>query len=351
MTKSHLFVALVFLLAPMRLFAADWDAISIRGYSSFEFEKQITEQGEGDPNYSFDADLIDLVMNFRVHEKLRAAFDVTWEHGAASEDGRGNVALEYGFVELELADWARVRAGKIFTPFGIFNEIHTAKPTFLSVKEAASTNKPKRIVGGAFRYFPRWATGIALGGDVPLGDMELDYDLMISNGEQETTNPYEEDNNSFKAVAARARLHPTPDTRIGVSAYWDRPRFDGLREIFSFGAETELSLGDFNFLAEVVLGRAIFRGDGTVEQIGFFVQPSYRIDNVTPYLRLEMVDLDLTTSEDHGYTAIAGVNVEIVTGLWFKGEYNHLWGAGETSLAELPNDSYGEVKAALVAGF
>ena len=101
---------------------------------------------------------------------------MTWEHGAATEDDRGNVALEYGFVEYAVSDLLKVRFGKMFTPFGIFNEIHTAKPAFLSVKEAAGTNKPERIVEAGYRFFPRWGTGIALRGDGVLGGKDFDYE-------------------------------------------------------------------------------------------------------------------------------------------------------------------------------
>ena len=133
------------------------DSFRVDGYSSFEFEKMFGDEGRGDPNGSFDADLFDLVLNWRGSDRLRVAADVTWEHGPATEDGRGNVAVEYAFAEYSFADWARVRAGKMFTPFGIYNEIHTAKPAYLSVKEPLSTNKPDKF-GMPQRMYPRWET-------------------------------------------------------------------------------------------------------------------------------------------------------------------------------------------------
>jgi hypothetical protein len=45
--------------------------LTINGYSGFEFEKQIDEEGNGDPNGSFDADLFDLVLNFQVTDAIR----------------------------------------------------------------------------------------------------------------------------------------------------------------------------------------------------------------------------------------------------------------------------------------
>ena len=161
------------------------DRININGYTNFEFEKQFQDQGFGDPNGSFDSDQLDLVFNIHATDRVRAAADFSWEHGTATEEGRGNQALEYGFVEYTVKDWLKVRAGKMLTPFGIYNEFHTAKPAFLSVKEAPALNKAERAVKGAIRMYPRWGSGIALHGDVPVGgDNDLTYDLLVANGAQ-----------------------------------------------------------------------------------------------------------------------------------------------------------------------
>ena len=146
---------------------------------------------------------------------------MTWEHGAAAEDGRGNVAVEYAFAEYSLADWARFRAGKMFTPFGIYNEIHTAKPAFLSVKEPLATNKNNKL-GSPMRFYPRWGAGVALLGNgvAPLG-IAWDYVVALTNGEQESTNPFEEDDNKQKAIQGRVRAHLLDQLELGVSAYRD----------------------------------------------------------------------------------------------------------------------------------
>ena len=185
-----------------------FDRIRINGYTSFEFEKQLEGKGKGagDANGSFDADGFDLVLNIQATERVRAALDLALEHGVATEDGRGNVAMEYGFVEYAFSDLVKLRLGKMFTPFGIFNEIHTAKPAFLSVKEPASTNKTERIVEDGFRYFPRWGAGIAVHGDGLIGERNFSYDVFLANGDQSETNPFEEDNNTAKSITGRWRF-------------------------------------------------------------------------------------------------------------------------------------------------
>ena len=326
--------------------------LTINGYSSFEFEKQTTEEGGGDPNASFDADLFDLVFNFQVNDKIRVSADLTWEHGAATEDGFGNVAVEYAFVEYAFADLAKVRVGKMFTPHGIFNEIHTAKPAFLSVKEPASTNKPERIVENAFRYFPRWGTGVAIRGDGVIADRDFSYDVFISNGAQEETNPFEEDNNLAKAVTLRFRFEPTESFSIGNSFYHDKVEADGVEKIVSDGLEFRYQTDTWRVIGELAFGWLTPERGDRIHQVGWHIQPSYYFENgLTPYVRLERVDPNTAVADDHGYDLIVGLNYEIAGGFVIKAENNYYKGASNSTLAQYPNASYNEIKAAVVLGF
>jgi len=183
-----LVVAVCLALSALAAYAIDLNALTINGYTSFEYELQIEpdDDGDGDPNDSFDADLMDLVFNFQVSDQIRAAMDVSFEHRTTTEDDRGNVALEYGFVEYSFSDLFKIRAGKMFTPLGIFNEIHTAKPAYLSVKEAPSTNKPERIVDAAARFFPRWGVGLGIIGNGEINGKTFDYNLLLRSAHRLT---------------------------------------------------------------------------------------------------------------------------------------------------------------------
>ncbi|MCJ8345079.1 hypothetical protein MJH12_06035 [bacterium] len=110
----------------------------------------------------------------------------------------------------------------MFTHFGIYNEIHTAKPATLSVKEPLSTNKNDKL-GSAERFYPRWNSGIAVLGSGTVGGNEKEYDyiLQLSNGEDSQTNPYEEDSNTFKAINGRFRYSLQEDLRVGFSFFND----------------------------------------------------------------------------------------------------------------------------------
>lgn len=331
-----------------------FDRITINGYTSFEFEKQLDKEGNGDPNGSFDADGFDLVLNVHATERVRFAGDLAWEHGPETESGRGNVVMEYGFVEYTLSDLFKFRAGKMFTPFGVFNEIHTAKPAFLTVKEAASLNKTDRIVKDAFRFYPRWGAGIALHGDGVMAGKNFNYDLQLSNGDQENTNPFEEDDNGFKAVAGRVRYEPSDALRLGYSFYVDKSSDPNRGRLVSNGLEAELTLDRFRMASEVAIGKLTpeTAGLAAVTQIGFYLQPSWHFENgVTPYMRLDFVDPNTDTAGDHGIDWIVGVNWEIAKSFQLKAEHNYFKGGENSSLAKFPGRGYSEIKTAVVLGF
>lgn len=339
------------------------DSFRVDGYSSFEFERMLSKTGAGDPNGSFDADLFDLVLNWRGSDRLRVAADVTWEHGAAAEDGRGNVAVEYAFAEYAFADWARLRAGKMFTPFGIYNEIHTAKPAFLSVKEPLATNKNDKL-GSPMRFFPRWGAGVALlGNGVLPGGVAWDYVVAATNGEQERTNPFEEDDNKQKAIQGRVRVMLLEQLELGVSAYRDAltelagdTPTTGRTVQLSYGAQaTWKSTFGPGFELEFVRGSlkpssaAVgpkLTGQGATAMVWWTFADRY-----TPYARIEWLDPDTDVSNDQARLFLAGLNVRVPGGLVVKAELDRFDVQDANGELGGGQGKYTEVKAALVVGF
>ena len=327
------------------------DRIRINGYGNFEFEKQLEDEGFGDKNGSFDADQLDLVFNVQAADRVRVAVDLSWEHGTATEDDRGNQALEYGFMEYAVSDAFKIRAGKMLTPFGIFNEMHTAKPAFLTVKEAASLNKTDRLVKDAFRYYPRWGAGIGFHGDVGIGAKDLIYDVLVANGEQDNTNPFEEDDNSVKSLTARVRFEPSEHLRLGASFYFDKDQASFGR-IVSNGVELEAQWSRLRIWSEAAVGSLKTPEGGSRTQWSFYVQPSWHFERgIAPYLRIERVDPDTGLTDDQGWDFIVGVNWEVSRNFMLKLENNSFHGGEGSSLGTLPGNGYNEIKAAVALGF
>lgn len=359
MRKLYFFISIIFMIAMANLLFAQIgnEYIRINGYFSFEFEYLLGDEGKGDPNGSFDSDLIDLVFNIMPTENLRIATDLTWEHGAATEDGRGNVAIEYAFGEYTVKDWFKVRAGKVFTPFGIYNEIHTAKPAFYTVKEPLSTNKNHKF-GSDLRFYPRWLTGLGVLGNFNSGEMDGDYILLIANGEQENTNPFEEDDNKEKAYAGRVRISPISNLKVGLSFYSDQlTELDTLGEDsenrtaqLSYGGQVEWIINDLGLELEYVAGTIKPTGEKTISRAAYTAMFFYTfIERLTPYLRYEYLDPDKDINDDEANMLVYGLNAKITEGLFLKAEINTV-SSGDIN-KRFKGVGYSEFKAAVAIGF
>jgi len=344
-------LAAVGLLPASRAEAQLGDRIKINGYASVEFEKQTGDEGEGDPNGSFDSDGVDLVINALVTDRLRVGTDLTWEHGAATEDGRGNVAVEYAFMEYFVRDWLKLRAGKMFVPFGLYNEIHTAKPLFLSVKEPFATDKTDKL-GSPVRFFPRWGTGLAALGSGQIAGRDYDYTLQLTNGESDTVNPFEEDDNTAKALAARFRYHPAKGLAIGASAYRDELSPDG-----AVGRTTQVSWSLHGSWEGSRAGIEAMYVQGSLEpdaqprlsRLGMEAMVWGKLGRLRPYLRYEYHDPDTDLDDDQAHLLLGGVNVRIDEGFYLKAELDRTTSGDQNG--KLEGVAFNEFKASLAVGF
>lgn len=332
--------------------SAPMDKISINGYLSVEYEQNISGDDEGDANGSFDMDLIDIVFNIQATDKLRIATDFTWEHGAASEDGRGNVAVEYAFAEYSIfGDLAKIRAGKMFTNFGIYNEIHTAKPATLTVKEPQSTNKNNKF-GSEIRFYPRWLTGLAVVGNYH----SWNYVLQVSNGETEDDdfNPYEEDDNGHKAINGRVRYKPIDALRLGVSFYRDSmedPDSTERLDISSYGFQVEWENdGGTGLEFEFVRGNENRKARTNIKRRAYTAMAYQRLgDRYTPYFRYEHLEPDTDIPDDEGSVSILGVNILIDENMYLKFELDK-FSTGDRN-DRYKGASFTEFKSSLSIGF
>ncbi len=365
--------------------ATPLDRITINGYLEVEYEKFLSGDENGDEVGSFDSDLFDLVFNFQVTDDFRVAADLTWEHGSATEAGKGNVAVEYAFVEYAKSDIAKFRAGKMFTNFGIYNEIHTAKPATLTVKEPKSTNKTNKL-GKSFRFFPRWNTGIALTGDGIMGDMDFDYIVQYVNGgddevavfedapiPENAANQFAGDQNSNKGINFRYRINPFDDLRVGFSYYMDTININDEdaaaagdltvideADISSFGLQVEwespLNIGvEFEYVTgnaktSIDQGKSNDSTPFNEDSAGMTLMLSYPMDNgLTPYFRYEHLEPDGGVDNDEGSIFIYGINYQIDTNFFLKLEINDT--KTDEYNSKFDGEDYRELKAGISIGF
>lgn len=343
--------------------------LDLRAYLNFEAERQTTDAGRGDPRGSFDMDVAELVVMAR-RGALRGSIALDLEHGSDTERGFGTVDLGFGFLEYALSNAIRLRAGKILNPFGFYNEFHTVKSEYPTVKEASSTLKPFRLSADGFRYAPKWEVGLSALGTVSLGDGAVDYVVTVANGENIAlgagqpdaydTNPYDVDNNVNKSVTARVRYSPVDGVSAGASFYRAglteevTPGVSQDGSLLSFGAFAHYNGGNWAVLAEVNHGRLEpTSGGAAVTELGWVASVGYRIDERwMPFGQLERIATERGGAEDWGVAGVVGLNLTLADGLLIKLEYDQFRGsAGNARLGVLPHRGYGELKGALVGAF
>ncbi|PCJ63388.1 MAG: hypothetical protein COA79_00855 [Planctomycetota bacterium] len=368
MNVKFLLIAILFMMQ-CSLFSKDLHPhVKLNGYSSFEFEYEISDKGDGDKNGSFDADSIDLVFNIYPVNRLRFAIDISYEHGTATEDNRGNVAMEYAFGEYTYNEYLKIRFGKMFSHFGIYNEIHTAKTSFLTFKEPKSTNKISKVGGGDFLFYPRWQVGLAVTGEFDLADKEFDYILQLSNGDQgdeggQDTNPFESDNNTQKAFGGRFRYNILEDLRLGLSFYHDiveeydddlDPKHENPTgqhtSVFSYGFQAEYQIRNLTFEFEYTGGFVDPSSGSSIDRYGVTLLGAYTFkDKYTPYVRLEYFDPNQDVSNDEATIFICGLNIEVLRWFNVKVEINRTW--SEDGNLELNGKNTTQFNSSFVIGF
>jgi len=356
-SAKYLAMPLFGLLAAPTLFAAPIENIDFNGYLSFEYEQHINGDAGGDKHGSFDLDLFDLVLNIDLSNSLRVATDITWEHGTATENELGNAAIEYAFAEYRINNLLQLRAGKMFTNFGIYNEIHTAKPAILTVKEPLSTNKNNKL-GSEFRFYPRWNTGIALLGIKETPEYGLDYIIQLSNGEDTESNPYEEDTNNTKAINGRLRVHLSDTIRAGLSFYHDKlnhydlsGNVDGSTRITSFGSQLQYETADgLGIEAEVVSGKVKTYQGVNIDRYALTTMFYFQLSpGITPYYRYEFLDPNRDISDDNGSIHILGVNLPVDNNMHLKIEIDKF--NTDTANSEYNGADFVELKSSISIGF
>lgn len=380
-------IVLLFILSSISYLHADWtEKITVNGYFSFEYEDRVLgdEHSRADEFNSFDSDMFDLVVNAQATDRLRIAVDLTWEHGTQSEVNKGNVGYEYAFAEYTIYDSLKFRAGKMFTPFGIYNEIHTAKPSTIIVKEPNPTNKMYFISDNGAEQtmlYPRWGTGIAMLGNSEILQMSLDYIVQVTNGDLAygiEENEYDKDNNNHKAVSARVRLDITDNLQIGASIHHDvmtnyKKQYEsksvtdsngdpaqyvtkeyvpaGKMGVDSQGVQLIWYLGEkFRFEAEYMRGKLDIYDDVSFSRSGYSLLPSYYItENINLYFLYAKADPNHSTKNDRVTNYAPGMNVEIDDNMYFKIELFTTDSEKENTLYYGSN--YTELRAALAIGF
>jgi hypothetical protein len=302
-------------------------------YGFFDLELDGTNKNPDDFQYTFDQHHFNVITVYRMSDRWRVFGEVEWEHGVSlnASGGSGLVALERAWVEYAHTDALRVKAGKFLPPFGNYNQLHDATPTFLSsFLPNAVYGKHSNTVGGSQRLYAKFGTGIQVLGTFFPGSWQADYYAYVTNGRG--PRPGEADNDRNKGVGGRFVLTaPNDVARLGASYYEDRNgAADGTKQR---AIAAELAFGTSGFWLE---GEALIPVLETVDGagvpngafrtgLGYYVQASYRTSvGLTPFGRFGVFDPDVDVADDGDNDIVLGLNFALRNFAYLKGEIQFL---------------------------
>ncbi|MFQ5680070.1 MAG: hypothetical protein ACE5HP_11505 [Gemmatimonadota bacterium] len=145
--------------------------VSIGGYGELLYESFSGTREDGTPSGAtdrFDALRTILYVGYKFNDRLLFNSEIEVEHGTTDE-GVGEVSLEFGYLDFLLTDRIGLRAGLLLPPMGFINEQHEP-PTFLGTERPETE---RRIIPSTWRENGIGIFGAARG---------LDFRAYLING-------------------------------------------------------------------------------------------------------------------------------------------------------------------------
>ncbi|MDC0358538.1 porin [Oligoflexia bacterium] len=255
--------------------AGSWsDSTQVGGYGELHYNG-----GEKD---EVDFHRFVLFVNHQFSDKIRFFSEFELEHALSGDEKDGEVELEQGYVEFDVAENHRILAGLSLVPVGILNETHEP-PTFFGVERNPVESN---IIPTTW-----WEAGIAVKGDLPAN---FAYDLAFHSGLETPI----EDGNAFKirngrqkvskatakdgAVTARVKWNGVSGVELGVAGQYQndvtqRQLNENISAIL-LSTTADIRKGPFGFrglYAHWDLDGDAPKAIGRDEQEGWYVEPSY----------------------------------------------------------------------------
>ena len=274
---------------------ADWaDKTTIGGYGEMHYNN-LTSDNSSDSKEEFDLHRFVLFFGHQFNDDLRFFSELEVEHNVAGEGKNGEVEIEQAYIEWDYAESHRAKAGVFLIPVGIINETHEPE-TFYGVER---NPVEKTIIPATW-----WEGGAMLSGEIAQGfsydagihsglfiDPDADDDPLTSgkskirDGRQKVSEAEGDD----LAYTARIKYTGMPGLELAATLQHQNDIWQGE----SFAGEDGADANLFELHAVYNKGplgvRALFAHwdiddvienvkAGADEQEGFYVEPSYRIN-------------------------------------------------------------------------
>lgn len=261
---------------------ASAQAVSIGGYGEMHLNLENGEDNE------IDYHRFVLFFGKEFNESTRFFSEFELEHSLAGEGKPGEVELEQAYIEHDLNANTSAKFGMFLIPVGILNETHEPD-TFYGVER---NNVEKNIIPVTW-----WEGGVAL--TRKLGD-GLSYDIAMHSGLNSANGAIRKGRQKVAeatankaAYTARVKYTAIPGLEVAatIQKQDDILQGSGEEEINGLLIETHVvyqkdGLGLRALYAQWNLSDEIDEiSDGASEQNGFYLEPSYRVNDLGVFYR------------------------------------------------------------------
>lgn len=316
---------------------ADTHGVS-RGVSIGGYGEMHLNLANGEDN-TIDYHRFVLFFGKEFNQRTRFFSELELEHSLAGDGKPGEVELEQAYIEYDMNDSTKARAGLFLLPIGIMNETHEPD-TFYGVER---NNVEKRIIPTTW-----WEGGVSVSGSIVDG---VSYDVavhsglsnekgIIRSGRQKVA----EATANKAAYTARIKYTAIPGLELAVSGQYqddilqgagDDEIGAGLIEMHAVYQKNGFGLralyAQWNIDSDVE--SAVLDNIGASKQNGFYIEPSYRInEKVGVFYRNSQWDTKAADSADSEITQNdIGVNYWLAETAVLKADYYRQEKAGDLS--------------------
>ena len=303
-------------------------AVDFHGF--FDLEYEVDNRDRDGKIGDFDVHHFNVISTFKFSPRAMVLGEIEYEHGIEHESGTtvGLIALERAWLRLQIDKKLNLSFGKFLTPYGIYNTVHDASPTFLFTKLPYSLyDRHLNASGKSERDYPKFFAGVQANGLLPFAAGELEYFAYYGNGKG--SKPYEKDDNPNKAIGLRLRYLESLE-RIKLGASWFRGQNGNdahtMQQILASDLEwnqgpLQVQIeGTWNRFERLVNGA---KNGAHRRAFGYYAQTSVKLfGRLRPFARYDAYDPDHQGSSDVERTIALGLNLGIYKDVFLKFE-NH----------------------------
>ncbi len=280
----------------------------------------------------FNLRRINLIGEFFLDQKIRVLSDIEFKGGTDitpnDPNSVGTLKVSRAWLEYSVSSELKVRAGKMITPFGLYNLIHDASASYFAVDPPLLYSDLKLFPSlPSNRLFAKYYTGVEFLGtfDLDKEGSQLEYSVGIGNGRGLSITG--DDLNNNRSLSARIMYRPSVfrGFQIGSSFYTDR-NFEGIGGVkndleYAYGIDLQFENSEMQIQAEgLASSYKIINGNRITAGISY-IQIAYTFfDVLTSFVNYSIVLADLSNNNSVFSRFNLGLNYAISPNLFLKTE-------------------------------